>query len=200
MTRFLLIRHATNDTVGKRMAGRMVGVHLNESGKAQAQHLAQQLKGLAIDAIYSSPLERAQETAVPVAEALQLQVNTWADFLELDFGDWTNRLFEELRPDPQFKLFNTFRSNTRIPGGETMQEAQLRFIKGMEKLCQQHPQQTVAVVSHGDPIKAAVAYYGGIHLDFFHRLEISPASVSIVEVFDETARVLLVNHTGGITF
>ena len=200
MTRFILIRHATNDTVGKLLAGRMKGVHLNEEGKAQAQRLADDVKGLQIDALYSSPMERAIETAEPLAKALHLQVQIREEFLELDLGDWTSITLADVKAKPAFKHFNSFRSGTRIPGGETMLEAQVRFLKGLENLCRQHPQQTVAVVSHGDPIKAAVAYYAGIPLDLFHRMEISPASVSIVEVFEETARVLLVNYTGGINF
>ena len=107
-------------------------------------------------------------------------------------------LFEELQSQKQFQLFNSFRSTTRIPGGELMLEAQARIVAGLQKLCIQHPNETVAVVSHSDLIKAAVTYYAGIPLDLFQRIEISPASVSILEVYEETARIMLVNDTGGI--
>jgi probable phosphomutase (TIGR03848 family) len=198
MTKFLLIRHATNDTVGKRLAGRMAGLSLNEAGQAQAQALAERLAGLPITAIYSSPLERAVETARPMAKVLQLEPVLCADFLEIEFGQWTNGTFEELDRQPQFQRFNSFRSSTRIPGGELMAEAQLRMITSLEKLRRQHQQETVAVISHADLIKAAVAYYAGIHLDMFQRIEISPASVSIIEISDEAVRILLVNDTGKI--
>jgi probable phosphomutase (TIGR03848 family) len=199
-TRFLLIRHATTDTVGKRLAGRLPGVSLNEAGRAQAQQLAARLAGLPVAAIYSSPLERALETARPLAQELELETAVCEAFLELDFGEWTNSTLAAVEKQPPFQRFNTFRSGTRIPGGELMAEAQLRMVTGLERLCRQHPQQTVAVVSHGDLIKAAVAYYAGIPLDLFQRLEISPASVSVVELYDETARILVVNDTGGISF
>jgi probable phosphomutase (TIGR03848 family) len=198
MTKFLLIRHATTDAVGQRLSGRLAGVPLNEAGQAQAQKLAARLAHLPLAAIYSSPLERALQTAAPAAHLLQLQTVVWNDFLELDLGEWTNCSFADVRQQPQFQRFNAFRSGTRIPGGELMAEAQLRMVTGMEKLRQQHPRQTVAVVSHGDVIKAAVAYYAGIHLDLFQRLEISPASVSVIEISGDTARILLVNDTGGI--
>jgi probable phosphomutase (TIGR03848 family) len=198
MTRFLLIRHATNDTVGKRLTGRMAGVTLNEEGKAQAQKLAERLIELPIAAVYSSPLERALETAAPIANLLRLEKIVCEDFLEIEFGEWTNAAFKELEDQPQFQRFNSFRSCTRIPGGELMLEAQVRIMKGLEKLRIQHPDQTVAVVSHADLIKSAVAYYAGIHLDMFQRIEISPASVSVIEIHDESARILLVNHTGEI--
>lgn len=198
MTRFLLIRHATNNTVGKRFAGRMAGVHLNEEGQQQAQQLAVRLAGLPITAVISSPLERAVETAEPIAQLLQLETVLCEDFLEIDLGEWTNSAFEDLAGDQQFHLFNTFRSCTRVPGGELMLEAQARVIAGLQKLYTQYPQGTVAVVTHSDLIKAAIAYYAGIHLDLFQRIEISPASVSIVELYEETARIQLLNHTGEI--
>lgn len=200
MTRFLLIRHATNSTVDKRFAGRMAGVHLNEEGQAQAQALANRLSGLPIHAVYSSPLERAIETAEPLAQALQQQTITCEDFLEIELGEWTNTTFEELADKQQFKLFNSFRSGTRVPGGELMLEAQARMITGLQRLYTKHRDETVAVVSHSDMIKAAVTYYAGIHLDLFQRIEISPASVSIVELYEETACIKLLNHTGDIKF
>lgn len=198
MTRFLLIRHAVNSTVGKRFAGRMAGVHLNEEGLAQAQQLAGRLAAVPVAAIYSSPLERAVETAAPLAAALHLPTLTCEDFLEIELGEWTNTPFEDLAHEPKFKLFNSFRSCTRIPGGELMLEAQARMIAGLQKLAAQHGNQTVAVFSHADLIKAAVAYYAGIHLDLVQRIEISPASVSVIELYEETARIMLLNHTGDI--
>jgi probable phosphoglycerate mutase len=198
MTRFLLIRHATTDAVGKRLSGRKPGVHLNAAGQGQAQQLAERLADVPVTAIYSSPLERALETAAPIAEKLHLGTIVCEDFLEIDFGDWTDRPFDELQNDPQFGLFNSFRSSTRIPGGELMLEAQTRIVAGLNRLRTQHPGQTVAVVSHADLIKAAVAYYAGIHLDLFQRIEISPASVNVIEIYEETARILLLNDTGGI--
>jgi probable phosphoglycerate mutase len=198
MTRFLLIRHATNDTVGKLLAGRMPGVYLNEEGTAQALQLADRLSGLPIAAIYSSPLERAVETAAPLANRLNLKTIINEDFLEMNFGEWTGCTFDELRTKVDFQKFNTFRSCARVPSGESMMEAKARMINGIEKLTAKHDGQTVAIVSHADMIKATIAYYAGIHLDMFHRLEISPASVSIIEVFEETARILLVNCSGGI--
>ncbi|HET7896397.1 MAG TPA: histidine phosphatase family protein [Flavisolibacter sp.] len=200
MTRFLLIRHATTESVGKSLTGRSPGVPLNEEGKSQAQLLAQRLAVLPIAAIYSSPVERALQTAELVAKVLQLSTLSNDDFLELNFGQWTGAGFDTLAADVQFQRFNSFRSNTRIPGGETMLEAQARMVRGLQALGEKHNGQTVAVVSHSDMIKAALAYYAGIPLDLFQRIEISPASVSILEVYEETARILVVNDRGGIRF
>jgi probable phosphomutase (TIGR03848 family) len=199
MTKLLLIRHATTDSVGKRLSGRTLGVFLNEEGKAQAQELAQRLTNLPLAALYTSPLERTVQTAEFIAQAQQLPPIIDEAFMELNFGEWTNLAFEELGSNPEFQRFNTFRSITRIPGGEMMLEAQARFMAGLQKLCLKHPHETVAVVSHSDLIKAAVAYYAGVPLDMFQRFEISPASVSVIEVYEETARILVVNDTGSLT-
>lgn len=198
MTKFLLIRHATTDAVGKRLSGRHQHVHLNEHGKSQAQALAVQLKHLKIDAIYTSPLERALETAQPIATIHGLKCKINNHFQELDFGLWTNKSFDELAQDETFGRFNSFRSGTRIPGGEMMQEAQCRIVQGMEELATKHPGKLVAIVSHSDMIKAAIAYYTGIHLDFMQRLEISPASFSLLHVYPDFASLQMLNHTGSI--
>lgn len=138
------------------------------------------------------------QTAEAIAQHHKLKPIINEAFLELNFGEWTNLPFEELNGNAQFRQFNTFRSVAQIPGGEMMLEAQTRFVAGLQKLCEKHPHETVAVVSHSDLIKAAVAYYAGIHLDMFQRLEISPASVSLIEVYDETARIMVINDTGAL--
>jgi broad specificity phosphatase PhoE len=189
MTRFILIRHALTDAVGKTITGRLPGVYLNERGKRQVSVLADQLKGLSIDAIYSSPMERAIETANTIAAPHHLNVSVLEELNEIDCGDWSGRTIEELRSERSFQLFNSFRSGTRIPGGETMPEVQLRMVNCIEKLVNKHREQTVALVSHGDPLKAIACFYMGIHLDLMHKIEINPASVTILEVYDETARI-----------
>jgi probable phosphoglycerate mutase len=166
----------------------------------QAQQLGERIFHLRIAALYSSPLERALETAAPIAQTHKLTTKIDEHFTELNFGEWTNKTFDTLQSQTQFKLFNSFRSNTRIPGGETMLEAQTRFVTGLQQLSLRHPNCLVAIVSHADLIKAAVTFYAGIHLDLFQRIEISPASVSILDVYDETARILLLNDTGGINY
>lgn len=195
MIRILLIRHALTDWAGKRLSGRKPGVNLNESGRKQAIELVDRLSTWNISAICSSPLGRAVQTADPVAKALGLTVKLSDDFTEVDFGNWTDLSIEELRDDPLFRLFNSFRSGTRIPGGELMAEVQMRFVKGVLKLHTFFRDGTVAVVSHADPIKSVIAYFAGIPLDLAWRIEISPASVSVIEIYDESARILLVNQT-----
>lgn len=198
MTQFLLIRHAVTDATGSRLTGRTPGIRLNEHGQAQAQTLAERLAGWPIAAVYSSPLERTLETAEPIARLLGTDAIRCEDFSEIAFGDWTDAPFEKLADQLAFQRFNSFRSCAPVPGGEYMLQAQTRMIIGLEKLRAQYPQQKVVVVSHGDMIKAAVAYYAGIPLDLFQRIEISPASISVVEIDDAAVRILSVNGTGSL--
>lgn len=200
MTTFILIRHATTIDVGTRLSGRKEGVILTENGKAEAAALAQSVTGISVDAIYSSPMERAQATAEPLAKVWNREIQVMDAFNEIDFGKWTQAEFAQLHSDEQFSLFNQFRSHTRIPGGETMLEAQCRMVRGLEALMQHHPQQKVAIVSHCDMIKAAVAYYLGMPLDHLLRLDIEPASITVLNIYPETARLQLLNHRGPVSF
>jgi broad specificity phosphatase PhoE len=200
MTRILLIRHAMTNTAGKLLSGRMPGIHLNAEGIKQAAALAERLHGLNIAAIYCSPLERATETAMPLANLLQTKPICANDFNEIDFGEWTGRSIADLQDDAVFRQFNMFRSGTPVPGGEWISEAQLRITKGIKDLCIRHPGETVAIFSHADLVKAAIIYYAGMPVDFYHRIEISPASVSILEMFEEMPRIITLNNTGMISF
>ena len=98
MSLLLLIRHGENEYVktGK-MAGRISGVHLNERGQKQAQSLADALKDAPIKAIYSSPLERAVETAMPIANACRLEVQIEAGVIESNVGNWQGKSWKMLR-------------------------------------------------------------------------------------------------------
>ena len=197
MTTFLLIRHATNDTIGHRIAGRGRGVSLNAEGLAQARALAERLAGVRLAALYASPLERTQETAAPIGERLGVPVQSLAEVLEVDYGEWTGLTLDELRASPGWQAWNGFRSGSRVPGGETLLEVQLRMVGALERLrCEHAGDRVVGVVSHGDPIKAAIGYYAGVPIDLLSRLEIAPASVSALRIEPWGAHVVRLNDTG----
>ncbi len=181
-TRILLIRHGINDYVKQGLlAGRTPGVHLNDEGQAQAAALADRLSGVQLAAIYSSPLERTQETAAPLAQCLGLEIRTLDGIKESDCGAWTGQALADLNKLDLWKQVQVQPSRFRFPGGESMAEIQARMVAALEAVQAAHPGQTVAVVSHSDPIKLAIAYYTGMPLDLFQRLEIAPASISELE-------------------
>jgi len=198
MTTFLLIRHALCDPVGRSIAGRQPGIHLNDAGKLQALSLAERLVGLSLGALYSSPLERAVETAGPIGQRHALPVQTLQGLNEIDFGEWTGRSLAELDQLPAWRAFNSFRSGSRIPGGENMAEVLARSIRETDRLRRLHPQREslVALVSHGDVLRVLIAHALGMAPDLMQRLELSPASVTLIEMEDYGSRVLLLNSTG----
>jgi probable phosphoglycerate mutase len=193
MTTFLLIRHGVTDAVGKTITGRLPGVHLNEAGQRQADDLPTRLKRWKIDAIYSSPLERALETAAPAARKLGLKVLMSEALSEVDFGEWSGRSLAELDQLPEWRLYNTFRSSARAPGGELATEVQTRMVEQLTRYSRQHPDQIVAVFSHADAIRLALVHFLGMPIDLMHRLEIRPASISAVRLAEWGPQVLLMN-------
>ena len=194
MMNLLLIRHAQNDWVGKKLAGWTPGVHLNEEGCAQAEALARRLAGVPLAAIYSSPLERALETAAPLAEARGLRVQVREQLGETRFGTWTGRSLKELKEEDLWPVIQVYPGGARFPGGESMREVQARIVADLDAIRDTHPDQTVAIFSHSDPIKMATAHYLGLPLDLFQRLAVSPASVTAFSFTRFGPRLVVMNH------
>lgn len=190
----LLIRHALNDWIGDRLAGWTPGVHLNDEGRAQAAVLARRLETVPLAAIYSSPLERTLETAQPLAEAQSLTIQVREGLGETGYGDWTGRGLKELEGEELWSVVQVYPGGARFPGGESIREVQARMVAELDAIRDAHPGQTVAVISHSDPIKMAVAHYTGLALDLFQRLTISPASVSALAFTRFGPRVICLNH------
>jgi probable phosphoglycerate mutase len=198
MTTFLLIRHAEHATQSTTMAGRTPGVHLSAQGRRQAEALAQRLEKLPIAALYSSPIERALDTANALSGRIGLPVEIREGMTEVDVGEWAGRELADLAQDPHWIKWNRFRSAAQIPGGETMCQAQARIVAELIALREKHPDGAIACVSHGDPIRAALCCFLGIPLDLALRLEIGLASVSVLRLDEQDCRVLWVNSTGTI--
>jgi broad specificity phosphatase PhoE len=116
VTTFLLIRHGLTDAVGQIITGRLPGVYLNETGRKQALGLPARLGTFQVNAIYSSPLERALETAGPLADTLQMAVHKSDALSEFDFGEWSGIALSELHKRDDWRMFNLFRSSTRALG------------------------------------------------------------------------------------
>lgn len=180
----LLVRHASHDRLGRVLCGRMGGVVLSDQGRREAEALGRRLADRSLAAVYSSPLERTRETAEALAAPHGLTPELDPDLNEVDVGVWSGRPFDELSSEADWVRWNNARNETRAPGGEAMVEVQARVTRALERLRDRHAGQTVAVVSHGDVIKTAVAVALGLPLDGLQRFEISPASVSTLVVGD----------------
>lgn len=192
MTTFHLVRHAEK-TGGDVLAGRTPGVHLTAHGREQAQRLAVFLASGRIDRIFTSPLERAIETAAPLGEAKRLTPAANVALDEMNLGEWTGKKPSELAHDRTFARFNQFRSGTAAPGGETMLDVQARVVGAMLRWRDEHPADTLVLVTHAEPIRAALLYFAGAALDHWARFSIDVGAVCTVLLDRDTAIVTRVN-------
>jgi probable phosphomutase (TIGR03848 family) len=196
-TLVLLVRHGQTPTTGTTLPGRAKGLHLAESGVAQAEAAAARIAKLKdVAAVYASPLERTRETAKPIAAARGLKVQIHRGLLECDFGDWTGAKLSDLRKLPEWRTVQSYPSGFRFPGGESFAEMQTRMVGAIDELVARHPGQTIVAVSHADTIKAALAQSLGTHLDLFQRIVVSPCSISAILYSAGGPAVLASNSTG----
>jgi probable phosphoglycerate mutase len=196
MPLLLLIRHGENEYVktGK-LAGRLSGVHLNERGQKQAQALGEALAQVPIKAIYSSPLERAMETAQPIASPHKMTIQQEPDLMDTDVGRWQGKSLKVLRLTKAWKIVQSAPSRFRFPDGESFVDAQTRYIDTLERIVQKHkPQDVISVVFHADPIKLAVSHFLGMPLDHFQRLGCDTGSLTALYISEANATLIKLNQ------
>jgi broad specificity phosphatase PhoE len=179
---FLLIRHGENDFIKQaRLPGRLPDIHLNKRGRDQAKALSEKFRNYPIRAIYSSPLERAVETAEPLARSLDLPIQLRPALMDIDVGEWAGIQISKLRKLPLWKLVQEQPSQARFPGGESFLELQEHLVSEIETILGAHKNRDIlAVVFHSDPIKLVLAHYLGLPLDNFQKLTVAAGSVSIL--------------------
>lgn len=190
----LLIRHAAHGHLGQILTGRLPDIPLSTAGAGQALALCRALAGTGIDAIHSSPSLRAQETGRHLADQHGLAVEVVDALDEVDFGEWTGLAFADLASDPRWQEWNARRSTARTPGGESMEDAQSRVVAHMRDTAERHAGGTVAMVTHCDIIRAAIAAVLGLSLDQILQFDIAPASVSRIVIGEWGCRVVSINE------
>ena len=198
MPTLLLIRHGENDTVGKRLAGRTACVHLNPKGREQAEALLPVLAKAPIRVVYSSPLERAMETAQPLAAALGLEVQVRPGLIEIDYGTFRWKTFKQLR---RMKLWKDVLGNpasVRFPEGESFVEAQNRVTAELEAIAALHAEDDlVACFTHSDVIRLATAHYLQMPLNAYSRLNASTTSITVIVRVKDQVFVPHINQVAG---
>jgi probable phosphoglycerate mutase len=194
------VRHGTTPTTGRTLPGRATGLHLSEKGQQEAAAVAERIAMISpVAAVYASPLERARETAQPIAKRLGLRVKIERGLLECEFGDWTGKELKDLSKLPEWQTVQRHPSGFRFPSGESFVELQARLAKAVEQLVARHPGEVVVAVSHADPIKIAIGDALGVPLDLVQRTVISPCSVSAVSYGQNAPVVLTVNSMGDLS-
>jgi broad specificity phosphatase PhoE len=202
MPLLLLIRHGENDYTKKhRFAGHLPGVHLNKRGQEQAHELGEAFQDFSISAIYSSPLERALETAAPIAAACGLDVHTVPGLIETNIGRWQGRSRNSLSAIKAWKIVQAAPSRFHFPGGESFHECQGRVVTALDTILRGHgSKDIIACIFHADPIKLAVAYYLGMPLDNFQRLVCETGTVTVLHIHDTGAILLKLNQHPPLDF
>ncbi len=175
-------------------------MHLSETGAQQAQLVAERIAagGRKVAAVYASPLERAQQTAAPIAGAVGRKVRTHDGLNEADMGRWTGRKLSELRKLSAWSQVQRYPSGFQFPEGETFRQMQARITATASELADRHRGATVVAVSHADPIRALVADAMGTHLDLFQRIVVSPCSVTAILYTADGPVVLATNSTADL--
>ena len=195
-THLVLVRHAVTAQTGPLLSGRAPGIDLSDDGRTQAEALGERMAPLPIDVVYASPIERTTQTAEAVARHHGLTVRRLDGVLEADYGEWTGQKLTDLAKTDLWKTVQRAPSRAVFPGGEGLAAMQSRMVAALEAVVVDHPGQLVVVVSHADPIKAAIAHYTGVHLDLFQRIIVSPASVTAFAFTAHGVAMLKCNDTG----
>jgi probable phosphomutase (TIGR03848 family) len=188
MATALLVRHGrTTANATGLLAGRAVGVDLDEIGRDQAARTADRLAVVPLVAVVTSPLERCQQTAQHILDrqAGTPHASVDLDLIECDYGRWQGRTLSELATEDLWPLVQSSPSAVVFPDGESMAAMQARSVAAIRRHdaaveAEHGPEAVWVAVSHGDIIKSILADALGMHLDLFQRITVGPASVSVV--------------------
>ncbi|GLZ06641.1 phosphatase [Actinomadura sp. NBRC 104412] len=207
MTTLLLVRHGLTAMTGPVLAGWTPGVDLDERGRAQVRDLGARLAPVPVAAVVSSPLDRCVRTAEAVAAGrpgTAGKVELDERFGEVRYGDWTGRPLKELAEEPLWKVVQAHPSAARFPGddGEALADAAHRAVTAVRdwnaRIAAEHGKDAAYVVcSHGDIIKAIVADAMGLHLDQFQRIQVAPASLTVIRYTELRPFLSRLNDIGG---
>lgn len=196
--RLILIRHGeTAWNRHRRIQGCRSNTQLDEVGYEQADKIASRLKQQRIDAVYSSPLKRAVNTAQAIATACGLQVRTMPELQEIDAGE-LDGLSEQDMSQSSIAFWNEWRKgdpSLRLPGGESLEDLQRRVWWAFERVLERHPDDTVVVVGHLFTNLVIVSRALDLGLHNIRRLRLTPASISVVEFTTNGNTLLLFNDT-----
>lgn len=197
MARLILIRHAPTPETGKTLSGRIGGISLGEEGRSLSEATAARLADVKLKAVYASPIERTWETAEIIGSRHGLSPVAEEGLIEVDYGTWSGRTLKSLSKLKAWRVVQTTPSRMTFPEGESIADAQRRAVAACERLAAVHRNQTIALVSHSDIIKAIVSHYAGQPLDLFQRIIISPTSVTVLDLPREGIPTLVAVNANG---
>lgn len=192
MLRLLLIRHGQTLWNAEQRYQGQADVPLNELGRRQAEALARRLAGETIHVVYASDLQRAVDTAAPLAASHRLGIITDARLRELSFGEWEGCTFEEIRQREPARYQAWLRTPEQFsaPGGETGAQLRERMQAWLEEVRSQHDEQTAVVVAHGGSLMTLLQITLGLPSEARWKFRMTHGSLSELHLFPDGWAVL----------
>jgi probable phosphomutase (TIGR03848 family) len=202
VTLVLLARHGLTATTGSVLTGWTPGIPLDDRGQRQAGELGSRLAPVPLDAIITSPLERCRQTAAAVAGAGPDRPALVEDdrFGECHYGDWTGQPLKRLAREPLWRVVQAHPGAARFPGpdGESILDMQHRAVSAIRDWNSRlGPDAAYLICSHGDVIKSIIADSIGMHIDMLQRIQVDPASLTVIRYTPLRPFLLRMNDTGG---
>lgn len=197
MTRVYLVRHGTTDWNKEEIFRGRLDCKLNETGQAEARALAEYFRDIRLQAIYSSPLSRAMETAQAVAEAKALQVVPHPEFIDIDFGEWQGLPLKEVR-EKYSELYRLWRERPEaihFPGGENLARVRARAGEGLQKVVRENPDKTALILSHRVVTKVLICTVLGLDDSHFWHIKQDTTAVNCIEYNRGFFVTILINDT-----
>ncbi len=194
MPTLFLVRHGETDW---NRSGQIMGarpVPLNPRGQAQAQRVATLLHSRPLAALLSSPVARALETAEILSTSLGVPVTVEQGVTEIGVGEWEGLFWKDVADEIVKQNWYGNPRETRFPGGETLQETQIRAVAAVEHALAGKASAPVLFVSHADVIRAVVAHFLGLHLSSVRQIRIDNGSLTALDVNGTLADLLFLNH------
>lgn len=195
MLELLLIRHGQTDWNAERRIMGNQPIGLNKVGKSQIQKLAELLKTLPIESIYSSPLQRTEETSQIINTGRNLKIEFHSNLREIEYGDWIGKTFREIKALPEYVEYYHSPHLPVCNNGESLTAVQTRGVDFIESLRKEKKQGRFALVSHADWIKCVLLHYLRIPLSQIYQLRIDNGSVSYLTLEEKRDRVISINHS-----
>jgi broad specificity phosphatase PhoE len=194
-TRLILIRHGEVEDRYHRVFGGRIDMNLSDRGHRQAQRLAEHLVPGSMEAIYASPMRRAQQTLAPLASHGRRPPVTQPDLREVDFGDWTGLKWDEVHDRFRVSAFDWLAQIElgAIQNGECARRLRARVEPCLQSILEQHNNQTVAAVCHGGVIRMILAILLDLPFSRMSAFEIDYASVTEIAVTGTRTEIQLLN-------
>ena len=197
MVHVILVRHGETDWNTQQVFRGRIDVSLNKVGLSQAEAVGASLQDSAIDALYSSPLNRALETAHMLTKGRNIEVEREESFIDIDFGAWQGLSHQKAkeRYDDLYKTWLRAPHRVTFPGGESLDEVKFRSKKALAKIVENNPGRTVAIVSHRVVNKVLLCSIVGLDLTHFWYIRQDTCAVNRFEYNNGNYYLTLLNDT-----